>query len=110
MIIDWHRFTKWHWRTEVGGRKLDYYPSKRKWFYKGEFHHGDVGAFIKNLETDGYSEEEKATEKEAWYSHCIIDDSLRLYIVHEGRSKSAAAPDVLKALQRAKVSYQKEVR
>lgn len=109
MKINWHKLTKWHWRTDVAGKRLDFYPTKRKWQYAGEWHEGDVGAFIKKIETGGYSKEEKSVEKQAWWSYCKVDDSIRVYIVHEGRSKSDAAPDVLKALQAARISYQSAV-
>ncbi len=105
MSIDWHKFTKWHWKTEIDGKRLDYWPSKRKWKFKGEVQTGDVDQFIAGLADQEPTEDERKTEKSAWWSYCKVDNSVRVYVVHEGRSKSEAAPDVLKALRTATASY-----
>lgn len=107
MAIDWHKFTKWHWRTTIDGKSLDYWPSKLKWRFDGELHTGDVEAFIAALADAAPEPEELETEKRAWWSYCKVDNSIRVYVVHEGRSKSEAAPDVLKALESASKSYGK---
>lgn len=103
--VDWHKFTDWHWRIEIDGKRLDYWPSKRKWRFENELHTGDVEQFIADLEDAQETPEERETEKSAWWSYCKVDNSIRVYVVHEGRSKSDAAPDVLKALKKATDSY-----
>lgn len=102
---DWHKFTKWHWKTEIDGKRLDYWPTKRKWKFKGELHTGDIERFIESLEQPETEPEELDTEKQAWWSYCKVDNSVRVYVVHKGRSKQEAAPDVLKALRTATASY-----
>lgn len=46
----WHLHTEWHWSRSLNGERLDYWPSKRKFRYKGETMTGDVEGFIKNRE------------------------------------------------------------
>jgi|18_taG_2_1085343.scaffolds.fasta_scaffold04962_7 hypothetical protein len=105
MSIKWKKFTKWHWRTMVDGKPLDYWPSKGKWKFSGETQTGDVNRFIRDLADQQPDANELKTEKSAWWSYCKVDNSVRVYVVHKGRSKRDAAPDVLKALRTAVASY-----
>lgn len=46
----WEKHTQYHWSRMVKGHKLDYWPSRKKWQYKGKINRGDVIAYIKRLE------------------------------------------------------------
>lgn len=39
----WHEHTEHHWSRVVGGHKLDYWPSRKKWHYKGRVRRGLKG-------------------------------------------------------------------
>ncbi len=43
----WNKHTQYHWSRMLNGRKLDYWPSRKKFQYKGKVRRGDVLAFIK---------------------------------------------------------------
>ena len=43
----WNKHTDYHWSRMVNGCKLDYWPSRRKWQYKGKIKRGDVYAFMR---------------------------------------------------------------
>lgn len=105
MTVDWHKFTKWHWKTELYGERLDYWPSKRKWRFNGQYETGDVERFIAEYKPLPDDDEEYEVEQSAFWSYCKVDNSVRVYVVHEGRSKAEAAKDVLKALRTATASY-----
>lgn len=45
----WTKHTQFHWSRTVRGRKLDYWPSRKKWQYLGKVKRGDVLAFIRRL-------------------------------------------------------------
>lgn len=49
-LVDWMKHTPYHWQTYIGGERLDYWPSKRKWRFRDETRKGDVEKFIKGLE------------------------------------------------------------
>lgn len=42
----WTEHTEYHWSRTLAGSKLDYWPSRRKWRYRGKTSRGDVNAFI----------------------------------------------------------------
>lgn len=44
----WEKHTDFHWSRIVAGSKLDYWPSRKKFQYKGKVKRGDVYAFIKS--------------------------------------------------------------
>jgi hypothetical protein len=44
---EWMKHTPYHWQTKVLGETLDYWPTKRKWRYRGETLTGDVKKFIR---------------------------------------------------------------
>lgn len=44
----WTKHTEYHWSQDLNGSRLDYWPSKNKFRYKGKIMHGDVEGFIKN--------------------------------------------------------------
>jgi len=41
----WTKHTQWHWSRMIEGHKLDYWPSKRKWQYRGKVSTGDITRF-----------------------------------------------------------------
>lgn len=42
----WTVHTEYHWSRMVAGRRLDYWPSRKKFQYRGKVRRGDVMAFI----------------------------------------------------------------
>jgi hypothetical protein len=44
----WTKHTQHHWSRTVGGNRLDYWPSRKKWQYEGKVQRGDVQAFIRS--------------------------------------------------------------
>ena len=45
----WTKHTPWHWQRQVGGKLLDYWPSRRKWQWGGRIVYGtdqDLARFI----------------------------------------------------------------
>ena len=44
----WTKHTQHHWSRAVGGSRLDYWPSRKKWQYEGKVQRGDVQAFIRS--------------------------------------------------------------
>lgn len=34
--IKWIKHTVWHWQTRIHGDLLDYWPTKKKWRFRGE--------------------------------------------------------------------------
>lgn len=46
----WMHHTLYHWSRYVAGERLDYWPSRKKYQYKGKVMRGDVQAFIAKLE------------------------------------------------------------
>ena len=44
----WTKHTHHHWSRAVGGKRLDYWPSRKKWQYEGRVQRGDVQAFIRS--------------------------------------------------------------
>ena len=42
----WVKHTEFHWSRTVAGKRLDYWPSRKKWQYKGKISRGDVAKFI----------------------------------------------------------------
>lgn len=44
----WNLHTKWHWSRTINGKRMDYWPSKRKFQYNGKIIVGDVDEFIDN--------------------------------------------------------------
>lgn len=42
----WTKHTEYHWSRMVAGKRLDYWPSRKKWQYAGHVQRGDVRAFI----------------------------------------------------------------
>lgn len=51
----WDYHTAWHWSRDLNGSRLDYWPSRNKFRWKGKTHCGDVMGFIRNREgTDGH--------------------------------------------------------
>lgn len=46
----WVKHTEFHWSRIVAGERLDYWPSRSKFQFKGKVHRGDVHAFIRKQE------------------------------------------------------------
>lgn len=42
----WTQHTEYHWSRMIAGHKLDYWPSRKKWRYRGKVSRGDVLKFI----------------------------------------------------------------
>lgn len=38
----WTKHTEYHWSRTVAGHRLDYWPSRRKYAYRGKVRRGDV--------------------------------------------------------------------
>ncbi len=43
----WTKHTEFHWSRDVQGKRLDYWPSRKKFQYDGNVQRGDVMAFIR---------------------------------------------------------------
>lgn len=43
----WTKHTEFHWSRMVAGFKLDYWPSRKKFQYRGKVRRGDVNHFIR---------------------------------------------------------------
>ncbi len=46
----WHMHNEFHWSRMVAGKRLDYWPSRRKFQYGGKVRRGDVLKFIAQKE------------------------------------------------------------
>ena len=44
--VAWKKHTAHHWQTLVRGEVLDYWPSKKKFQFRGKVEVGDVNKFI----------------------------------------------------------------
>jgi len=43
----WTKHTDYHWSRMLNERRLDYWPSRKKFQYLGKVHRGDILKFIK---------------------------------------------------------------
>lgn len=46
----WLKHTQWHWSRTIKGKRLDYWPSRRKWMYAGKVQRGNVQQFMRSLD------------------------------------------------------------
>lgn len=46
----WTRHTEFHWSRMINGERLDYWPSRKKFQFRGKVRRGSVQKFIKKLE------------------------------------------------------------
>jgi hypothetical protein len=46
----WVKHTDYHWSRMVAGKRLDYWPSRKKYQYAGRVLRGDVQKFIRSME------------------------------------------------------------
>lgn len=46
----WTKHTIYHWSRLCAGKRLDYWPSRKKFQYEGKVMRGDVMAFIRKRE------------------------------------------------------------
>lgn len=42
----WEKHTDYHWSRTLDGKRLDYWPSKKKFQYDGRIHTGGIEGFI----------------------------------------------------------------
>ncbi len=42
----WTKHTEFHWSRMVAGHKLDYWPSRKKFQYRGKVRRGDIYRFM----------------------------------------------------------------
>lgn len=42
----WQKHSEFHWSRNLNGRRLDYWPSRKKFQYKGKVRRGDIYLFI----------------------------------------------------------------
>ena len=52
----WTIHTKYHWSCDLGGSRLDYWPSRNKFQWRGKVMTGDVVGFIRKRETRGQAD------------------------------------------------------
>jgi hypothetical protein len=43
----WTKHTEYHWSRSVNGERLDYWPSRKKYQYKGKVKRGDVMRIVR---------------------------------------------------------------
>ena len=43
----WTQHTAYHWSRELQGDRLDYWPSRNKWQWRGRIYTGDVRGFVR---------------------------------------------------------------
>lgn len=43
----WTKHTKYHWSRTVNGKRLDYWPSRKKYQYDGQIRRGDVMKIVR---------------------------------------------------------------
>lgn len=48
----WLKHTEYHWSRDVAGKRLDYWPSRKKYQYNGHIRRGDVMKFISRAESN----------------------------------------------------------
>jgi len=48
----WTQHTEFHWSRDLAGSRLDYWPSRNKFQYRGKVMRGDVDGFIRNRTKD----------------------------------------------------------
>ena len=46
----WTKHTEFHWSRTLAGHRLDYWPSRKKFQYRGKVRRGDVQALIRKHE------------------------------------------------------------
>ena len=45
----WTKHTDYHWSRVVDGKRLDYWPSRKKYKWKGKVRRGDVATILNNF-------------------------------------------------------------
>jgi hypothetical protein len=48
----WTKHTQWHWSRMVNGERLDYWPSRKKYQFRGRIHRGSVQKLIQSTQKD----------------------------------------------------------
>lgn len=43
----WAKHSEFHWSRQLSGYRLDYWPSRKKFQYRGKVRRGDIYQFIK---------------------------------------------------------------
>lgn len=44
----WTKHTEFHWSRNVNGQRLDYWPSRKKFQFRGKVRRGDVMSVVRN--------------------------------------------------------------
>lgn len=47
----WTKHTQWHWSRVVNGERLDYWPSRKKYMFRGKVKRGNVMQIVKHAAT-----------------------------------------------------------
>ena len=58
----WTKHSEYHWSRIVSGKRLDYWPSRKKYQYGGKVRRGDVIKFIGKTEASTIRKAEHATD------------------------------------------------
>lgn len=46
----WTKHTDYHWSRMLAGHRMDYWPSRKKYQYRGKVRRGDVAALLRSME------------------------------------------------------------
>lgn len=46
----WNKHSEFHWSRQLAGKRLDFWPSRKKFQFDGKIRRGDVYAFIRARE------------------------------------------------------------
>ena len=46
---NWTKHTEWHWSQTINGKRIDYWPSRKKFMVDGKVKRGDVTAAIRSM-------------------------------------------------------------
>lgn len=49
---EWTKHSPYHWSRDLAGHRLDYWPSRKKFQYRGKVKRGDVFAMIRRHDQD----------------------------------------------------------
>jgi len=45
----WGKHSIWHWYKDIGGKRLDYWPSTGKWKYDGVVYKNGLQKFLRKM-------------------------------------------------------------
>jgi hypothetical protein len=49
-VSGWNQYSILHWHRDLLGERLEFWPTKKKWRYKGKTMTGNVNEFIAKIE------------------------------------------------------------